>query len=164
MTVSDDRGEFNEAQAIEQLPAWVPVYLAAWGSTGPDGARMMVKTAAELAGVSESCIRNWRSQSPQFKRLERMARYGSVESIASFVDAGLRGVAPIIFQSFMRLVNDGDGPTVREAMKWLRAQPEQLDIQGELQLNDSSPRAEIARRLSGIAARTEAVDDPGRSE
>jgi len=117
---------FDEGQALERLPAWVPVYLAAWGGKPPEGTRVTVKWAAELAGITADNVRMLRQRSAQFRRLEYMARHGSMEGAASMVEAGLRGATMAIFRSFMRLVEGGDPATVRKAMEWVRGKPEEM--------------------------------------
>lgn len=120
--------ESDEATVLERLPEWVPTYLAAWGSTGPDGKKMTVKAAAELAGTNDSNVRNLRTRSPQFRRLEDMARHGSAERAASQVDAYLRGNSLRIIEAFDALVGQGNPQTVLKAMEWLRDRPAEVDV------------------------------------
>lgn len=123
--------EIDEASELEKMPSWVPTYLAAWGSTNPDGNRMLVRIAAELAGTQASNVRNLRLRSPQFKRMEWMARHGSMAQAASFVEAGLRGIAPVIFEAFVKLIRSGDPATVRKAMEWLGSVTSKVELEGE---------------------------------
>jgi hypothetical protein len=176
------RGELDEATVLERLPEWVPTYLAAWGSTGPDGKKMTVKVAAELAGTTDSNVRNLRERSPQFRRLEDMARHGSAERAASQVDAYLRGNSLRIIEAFDALVGQGNPQTVLKAMEWLRDKPAEVDVnlrgavaavQGQMSDEDAEQilnnllLAEVAEVGAGSgvpAAATGAGDDAGSAD
>ena len=109
-----DRIERDET--AEDLPAWVPAYLAAWGGAQESGKRMTVSQASEVAGTTSSNVRNLRTRSEQFKRLEWIARHGDTAYMQSMVEAGLRGNALLIFAAFMRLVQEGNTQAVLKAM------------------------------------------------
>ena len=87
---------------------------------------MSVKRAAELAGTTASNVRNLRANNPQFARMEYIARHGDGEVVTSLIEAGLRGNAAIIFDSFMRLVRNGDRQAILNAMNWLQDKPSYL--------------------------------------
>lgn len=125
---SEQRQRDLERGAIDRIPSWVPTYLAAWGTTRPDGKMMTVQWASSLAGTSASNVRNQRQRSRQFRRMEEMARFGTQATMTEFIDAGLRGNASTIFDTFMRLIDDGDVRAVLKAMEWLRGKPIEVDV------------------------------------
>lgn len=118
----------EDARLYEDLPEWVPLYLAAWGSTRPDGKRMTVRWAAGLAGVDDSAVRHLRGSNPMFKRLEFLARRAGGAFMASYADAGIRGAAPAILQAFFDLVRARDVTATLTGMRWLLAKPQAVDV------------------------------------
>ena len=125
-------GELAEEQRIlEKLPAWVPEYLAAWGSVRPDGKAMSVEWAAGLAGVSAVAVRMLRGRHREFRTLEYLARHGTAAFMVSYAEAGLRGAAPAIVAAFRKLIDDGEYHTVIQGMKWLMDKPD-LAMEGSL--------------------------------
>jgi len=119
----------EEERTLEELPSWVPGYLAAWGSKlDPDGKTMRVKTAAALAGTTESNVRNLRQRNPNFRLLETIARKGGSLWLSSYMEAGIRGMAPRIFQSFCKLVESQNPQVVLQAMKWALDKPEGINV------------------------------------
>ena len=114
----------DEEKLLEKLPEWVPTYLAAWGSTRPDGKAMSVEWAAGLAGVSPSAVRKLRIRQRQFQTLEYIARHGGSAFMASYADAGIRGAAPGILMAFLKLVEEGNSTVVLQGMKWLLNKPD----------------------------------------
>lgn len=165
----------EENRQFEELPEWVPQYLAAWGSTRPDGRCMSVKWAAGLVGVDPSTVRHLRSRSRAFRTLEYIARHGGGEFMASYAEAGLRGSATAILRAFLNLVIDERNPQATiQAMKWLLARPDEVDLnlsgavaQGSLlewaEIPDGE-RDQVAANLQaalGVLGRGPAdVDDP----
>ena len=89
---------------------------------------MRVKTAAALAGTTESNVRHLRRTSDQFKLLETIARKGGSLWLSSYMEAGIRGMAPRIFQSFYKLVEDQNPQAVLQAMKWALNKPDGLNV------------------------------------
>lgn len=120
---SEGRQRDLERFDLPRLPPWVPTYLAAWGSPRPDGKGMTVIWASSLAGTTDSNVRNLRKRSPQFRRMEDMARFGTAQGIGDFIDAGLRGNAPTIFGKFVQLVDEGNVQAVLKGVEWLRGKP-----------------------------------------
>lgn len=119
----------EEERILEELPSWVPGYLAAWGSQlDPDGKTMRVKTAAALAGTTESNVRMLRKRNQNFRLLETIARKGGSLWLSSYMEAGIRGMAPRIFQSFYKLVEAENPQVVLQAMKWALDKPDAIDI------------------------------------
>jgi len=119
----------DEQEVLESLPSWVPDYLAAWGSRfDPDGKRMRVKTAAALAGTTESNVRHLRCTSERFKLLETIARKGGAIWLSSYMEAGIRGMAPKIFQSFHKLIEAENPQVVLQAMKWALDKPDGINV------------------------------------
>lgn len=130
-----------ERQEIaDELPAWVPAYLAAWGGER-QGRRMTVTQAAQLAGTTGSNVRNLRQRSEQFRRLEYVARHGDTEYMQSMVEAGLRGNALTIFGAFMRLVQAGNTQAVLKAMEWLQDKPLRIKMEDDDDLLSDDERA-----------------------
>ena len=123
-------GELAEEERIlEQLPPWVPSYLAAWGSKlDPEGKTMRVKTAAALAGTTESNVRMLRNSNPKFRLLETIARKGGSLWLSSYMEAGIRGMAPRIFQSFASLIESENPQVVLQAMKWALDKPDGINV------------------------------------
>jgi hypothetical protein len=151
--VADCLTEAKQAD-LEQLPTWVPAYLGAWGGKRENGKRVTVAWAAEQAGTTDSNVRNWRQTSQQFKRLEHLARYGRAEQVSSMVQAGLRGMTPVILAAFMRLVQTGNVHAIMKAMEWLQDKPSM--ILQVLSMSDD----EILHEYSGLL---ETIGDPARS-
>jgi len=157
--IEDAEGHIND------LPSWVPMYLAAWGSKRPDGKRVTVSWAASVAGTTASTVRSLRMRSDRFCRMEYIARHGEGEHVASMIDAGLRGNASRIFESFIRLVDKGNPQAVLKAMEWLQNKPAillQLTTMSDEQLLEyySSLLAELAPGGGGDkASGSELADD-----
>jgi hypothetical protein len=150
--------EMGEAERqIERMPAWVPQYLAAFGSRRPDGKRMTVKWAAELAGTNPENVRQYRKASAAFRRLEEVARFGDVMFMQSYVDAGLRGLAPLAMEALADLLRVRNPQVTLKAIGWLRG-PEELAVTlqqaAEVTADDM---AEAARRAAELEA--ELLDD-----
>lgn len=125
--MSEERlAEREEQQALERLPAWVPLYLAAWGSVRPDGKQMSVVWAAGHAGVTDSAVRSLRERSRQFRTLEYLARHGTAAFMTSYAEAGLRGSASLILKAYLELVDEGNAAAVLQGMKWLLGSPDQV--------------------------------------
>lgn len=121
----------DEAEGqIEQMPVWVAAYLGCWGSTRPDGKRMMVQFAADFAGTTPSAVRNLRQRSPAFRKLEDIARYGTAAWAQSYVEAGLRGLAPTLMRSLARLIETDNYQTVLKVAEWLRGKPTEVKVIG----------------------------------
>jgi hypothetical protein len=119
----------QEERIFAGLPAWVPGYLAAWGSKrDPEGKTMRVKTAAALAGTTDSNVRMLRNSNPQFRLLETIARKAGSLWLSSYMEAGIRGIAPQIFHSFQSLVQSENPQVVLQAMKWALDKPDAIDI------------------------------------
>ena len=119
----------EEERTLEQLPAWVPGYLAAWGSKrDPEGKTMRVKTAAALAGTTESNVRMLRKRNEQFRLLETIARKGGSLWLSSYMQAGIRGMAPRILQSFTKLIEAENPQVVLQAMKWALDKPDGINV------------------------------------
>jgi len=123
-------GSRNEKQALEQLPAWAPEYLACWGSKKPDGGRMTVRFAAEFAGVTPSAVRNLRERSATFSRLEEIARHAGAEWAQTYIEAGLRALAPGLMRALAELIADKNAQTVLKGIEWLRNKPQALSLEG----------------------------------
>jgi hypothetical protein len=72
-------GEENEGKReSEALPPAAQVYLSVWAmGVTPEGKAMRVETAARLAGVSTSTVKDWRSRIAGFRELEAQARASS---------------------------------------------------------------------------------------
>lgn len=121
----------EEERVLSGLPEWVPLYLAAWGSVRPDGKKMSVTWAAGLAGISVETVRGLRMRSRQFRIIEYVARHGSAAFMASYAEAGVRGAAPQILTSFLKLIADGEYHTVIQAMKWLMDKPD-VQVEGDV--------------------------------
>lgn len=150
----------TETKQYSDLPGWVPTYLAAWGSTRPDGRRMTVRWASGLSGVDESSVRKLRGRSKMFERLEYLARHGGGEFMASYAEAGLRGAAPALLQAFLGLVEDGHPQVVMQGMKWLLARPEEVDVNLTGSMAQGSPQewAELGDDEAGqVAANLQAA-------
>ena len=129
----------DEQRELEGLPAWVPTYLAAWGSTRPDGRQMSVEWAAGLAGVSPSAVRHLRTRDRRFRTLEYVARHGGAAFMASYADAGVRAAAPAILEAFLGLVEDGNVNAVLQGMKWLLGKADaEVAVRGGLAFADVS--------------------------
>ena len=118
----------NERAEFERLPEWAPEYLACWGSTKPDGGRMTVTFAAEYAGVTPSTVRDLRARSPQFQRMEYLARNGTSEWMQSYIQAAGRAFAPLLVDSMYRLLSDGHPQATLKMWEWARGKPDLLDI------------------------------------
>lgn len=114
---------------VRRLPEWVPTYLAAWGSTRPDGKAMTVIWAASLAGTKDNNVRILRKRSPQFRRMEDMARFGTARIMGEYIDAGLRGNVPTIFGKFMQLVDEGNVQAVLKGVEWARGKPIKHEVE-----------------------------------
>ena len=133
-------GELAEEQArLEKLPAWVTEYLAAWGSRfDPDGKPMRVKTAAALAGTTASNVRDLRRTSEQFRLLERIARHGGAMFLASYMEAGIRSLAPAMLRAFAALIEAENPQVVLQGMKWALDKPDManlnVNLEGETRL------------------------------
>lgn len=124
---------------MEALPGWMPTYLAAWGSTRPDGKAMSVEWAAGLAGVSPSAVRNWRAKDRRFQTLEYVARHGGAAFMASYADAGVRAAAPRILGAFLGLVDEGNATAILQGMKWLLGKADAVvHVRGGLEFSDVS--------------------------
>ena len=139
-------GELAEEQRqFEELPEWVPTYLAAWGSVRPDGKAMSVEWAAGLAGVTASAVRNLRARDRRFKTLEYVARHGGSAFMASYADAGIRGAAPAILSAFLGLVADGNAQAVLQGMKWLLGTSDSVDVhlKGVVATDDVSELSDV---------------------
>lgn len=163
LKVHADRLDRDEA--TEGLPAWVPAYLAAWGGEQDGGRedggkRMTVSQAAEIAGTTSSNVRNLRTRSVQFKRLEWIARHGDTAYMQSMVEAGLRGNALLIFAAFMRLVQEGNTQAVLKAMEWLQDKPLRVKVENNDLLSDE----ERARLVMGLLDTARARRDGGDSQ
>ena len=89
---------------------------------------MTVTFAAEFAGVTPSTVRDLRARSPQFKRLEWLARKGTSEWVQGYVQAGLRSMAPQVMSSLYGLIVDKHPQTVVKMAEWMRGKPDLLDI------------------------------------
>ena len=141
-------GELAEEQAqLEKLPVWVPDYLAAWGSKfDPEGKRMRVKTAATLAGTTESNVRELRRRSERFQLMEKIAREGGSLFLSSYMEAGLRTMAPSLLQAFRTLVANLNPQVVLQGMKWAMDRPEALtvDVTGVVATDDVSELSDEA--------------------
>lgn len=120
--------ELDESTELEKLPPWVPLYLSVWGGTRPDGKRMTVKWAADYAGISPSNVRNLRSRSPGFRRMEGMARFTSIQFAQSYVERGLAHIAPLWLNALITLLAVADSQTVLKVGEWLRGKPEAMDV------------------------------------
>lgn len=132
----------DEARQLEELPEWVPTYLAAWGSVRPDGKAMSVEWAAGLAGVTPSAVRHLRKRDSRFKTLEFVARHGGSLFMSTYADAGIRGAAPAILMAFLKLVASGNAQAVLQGMKWLLGERDVVDV-----------------HLKGVVATDSDVDD-----
>lgn len=121
--VADVLAAAETEDAIADLPAWVSVYLAAWGSKRPDNKRRTVSWAARIAGTNPSNVRTLRQRSSRFRTMEDLARHTDTRYAQSLVDSGLRGNAPIILESFMALVRDRHPQSVLKAVEWLADKP-----------------------------------------
>lgn len=81
------------ARVEERLPWAAQVYLSVWSmGIGPDGKQLRVVSAARLAGVSVSTVKDWRSRIPGFRELEAQARVSSssyVQRLARKIVEGL---------------------------------------------------------------------------
>jgi hypothetical protein len=155
----------ERAEVAEELPAWVPAYLAAWGGEQKsgeqkNGKRMTVSQAAEVAGTTSSNVRNLRTRSEQFKRLEWIARHGDTAYMQSMVEAGMRGNALLIFAAFMRLVQEGNTQAVLKAMEWLQDKPLRVKVEDDNLLSDE----ERARLVMGLLDAARARRDGGDSQ
>jgi len=113
---------------LERMPKWVHSYLAAWGSKPPDGGRMTVTWAAEFAGTNPDTVRQYRRSSAAFRRLEDIARHGSTNWLQSYVDAGLRGLAPEIMTAMADLIRQRNHQAVLKALEWMRGREARLNI------------------------------------
>lgn len=124
-------GELAEEQAqTDGFPDWALEYLAAWGSkVGPDGKRMRVKTAAALAGTTDSNVRELRRTNERFRLMEGIARNAGAMYMASYAEAGLRALAPEILRAFADLVRSRNAQIVVQAMKILLG-PETVQLTG----------------------------------
>lgn len=152
-------GELAEEQAqLETLPAWVPLYLAAWGSVDPEGKRMQVKTAAGLAGVTDSAVRELRRTNEQFRTLEHIARRASQAFLASYMEAGIRASAPQLLQAYLELVASRNPQVVLQGMKWALDKPEaanvNVNLKGVVATDDLSSLSdgELDARLGELMA------------
>lgn len=116
----------NQMPYLERLPKWVPEYLACWGSKKPEGGRMTVAFAAEFAGTSPAAVRKLRERSPAFRRLEEVSRYAGAQWAQSYVDAGLRGLAPGVMEALADLVKERNPQAVLKALEWLRGKQSQV--------------------------------------
>ena len=154
--MSEERlAEREEQRTLERLPEWVPQYLAAWGSTRPDGKAMSVEWAAGLAGVTPSGVRSLRERRVEFRRLEYLTRHGTAAFMASYAEAGLRGSAPAILNSFLALIQEREYHTVIQGMKWLMNKPD-VSLEGpvvEFNLQDWMTQRESRR--AAVAALTD---------
>ncbi len=118
----------GEKQDFERLPEWVPNYLACWGSKKPDGGRMTVSFAAEFAGTTPDAVRMLRSRSEQFQRSEWVARQGTAEWAQSYMEAGLRTMAPRAIKAMGRLLDADNPQTVLKVAEWLLAPTTQIEV------------------------------------
>jgi hypothetical protein len=146
-------------RAIDDLPEWVAPYLSCWGSKLPDGGRMTVTFAAEFAGVKPATVRKLRERSDHFSRLEDIARHATIEWAQTYVEAGLRAMAPDMMRALRRLIRSDDSKTVLKAMEWLLNRPQRMEIE----VDESDIDAEIERELARLAGRGE-EDVPGGAE
>ena len=89
---------------------------------------MTVTFAAEFAGITPSTVRDLRARSPQFQRLEWLARHGTTEWVQSYVQAGLRAMTPQVMSSLHKLLVDGHPQTVVKVAEWMRGKPDLLDL------------------------------------
>ena len=141
----------EEQEILDSLPEWVPDYLAAWGSrVGPDGERMQVSKAAALVGVTPAAVRKLRERSERFRLLEQVARHGGSGFTASYMEAGIKGMAFDIFRAFRRLVENGNPQVVVQAMKWAMDKP---DVEVEASMFDLETWKQVRQnRLSALAS------------
>ena len=89
---------------------------------------MRVKTAAALAGTTESNVRTLRMRNEQFRLLETIARKAGSLWLSSYMQAGIRGMAPRIFQSFTKLIEAENPQVVLQAMKWALDKPDGINV------------------------------------
>jgi len=119
----------EEQAQLETLPAWVPLYLAAWGSRlDPEGKRMRVKTAAGLAGVTDSAVRELRRTNEQFRLLEAIAREASKVFLSSYMEAGIRSSVPQLLRAYLDLVEARNPQVVLQGMKWALDKQEAVNV------------------------------------
>lgn len=145
---------------IERMPAWVSQYLAAFGSKRPDGKRMTVQWAAEFAGTRPGTVREYRRTSPAFRKLEEVARFGDVSFMSSYVNAGLRGLAPAAMEALADLIYVRNPQVVLKALSWLRG-PEELEVTMKRETEvTADDMAEAARRAAELEAELLDDDDP----
>jgi hypothetical protein len=145
--------QLDRMESTDDLPAWVPAYLAAWGGERPNGRRMTVTEAAEMAGTTDSNVRNLRQRSEQFRRMEWMARHGDMDYVQSMVDAGLRGSAITIFESFMHLVKGGDRAAILKGMEWIQDKPIRIKLDENDGLSDEERAERVMDLLDAARAR-----------
>ena len=101
---------------------------------------MRVKTAATLAGTTESNVRELRRRSDRFQLMEKIAREGGSMFLSSYMEAGLRTMAPSLLQAFRMLVANMNPQVVLQGMKWAMDRPEALtvDVTGVMATDDVS--------------------------
>ena len=120
----------DERRELAELPEWVSEYLACWGSKLPDGGRMTVTFAAEFAGISPDAVRKCRQRNPAFTRLEDIARHAGSEWAQTYIESGIRAMAPWIMASLAKLVKDGNPQAVLKVADWMRGKPTELQLSG----------------------------------
>lgn len=125
----------DEREALEKMPEWAPEYLACWGSLKPDGGRMTVTFAAEFAGTTPEAVRQLRSRSEQFERMEWIARQGTAAWAQSYVEAGLRTMAPRMMRALAKLLDSHHPQVVLKVAEWLLGKPQELRLSGELDVD-----------------------------
>lgn len=110
---------------LEKMPPWAPEYLACWGSKAPHGGRMTVTFAAEFAGTTPDNVRQYRKANRHFRRLEQIARYAAGAWSSSYIEAGLRALAPGLMRALAAQIEAGNTQTVLKVAEWLRGKPVQ---------------------------------------
>jgi len=139
-----------DEHALEKMPPWVAEYLACWGSKKPDGGRMTVTFAAEFAGTTTDAVRQYRKANASFRRLEEVARYAGANWARTYVEAGLRGLAPDLMRNLAYLINVEKHPqTIMKALGWMLGPQElNLSITGKTDITADELAAARERALS----------------
>lgn len=149
---------------IEKMPIWAPDYLACWGSTRPDGKRMTVAFAADFAGTTTEAVRKLRARSEAFRRLEEITRYGTAEWAQTYVEAGLRGLAPRMMRSLARLVDADEYHTTLKLVEWLRGKPTEVKVLGSGEAGEQVVKFDLSNLPTEILRLLSDGGEPGAIE